>query len=185
VAQEADADRRWGGAMRSRAVYFVSWAIWSLAVVLALGSIFFSVFNRSTDVFGRSGIVFDILFGFVLLGLISLGILVSNRRPGNPVGWIITGAGISLVMSGFAESYGVYALFTAPGSLPGGEVMAWISTWIGIPSLCAAPALLFLLFPDGHLIGRRWLIVFWLVVVATSSAMVDGALGPVVDDPPF
>ena len=153
--------------MRSRAVWFISRAIWSLAVVLILGFMVFSAFNRGADVSGGYGLVLDILFGIALLGIVTLGVLVSNRRPGNPIGWIITGGGLSLVLSGFAEGYGVYALFTDPGSLPGGEVMAWISSWIGIPSLFATPALLFLLFPDGHLVGRRWLIVLWLVVTAT------------------
>ena len=171
--------------MRSRAVWFISRAIWSLAVVLILGFMVFSASIRGADVSGGYGLVLDILFGIALLGIVTLGVLVSNRRPGNPVGWIITGGGLSLMLSGFAEGYGVYALFADPGSLPGGEVMAWISSWIGIPSLFATPALLFLLFPDGHLVGRRWLIVLWLVVTATCSAMVDAALNPVLDDAPF
>ncbi|HEY6583063.1 MAG TPA: hypothetical protein VIZ60_18285, partial [Rubrobacter sp.] len=74
-----------------------------------------------------------------------------------------------LMISLFTQSYGAYALFIDPGGLPGSEVMAWISSWTFIPSLFAAPALLFLLFPDGHLLGRGWLIVFWLVVATTCS----------------
>ena len=93
--------------------------------------------------------------------------------------------GISLALSGFAQSYGVYALYTDPGSLPGGEVMAWLSSWTIIPSLFAAPALLFLLFPDGHLISRRWLMVFWLVIAATCLTVLSTALVPVLDEAPF
>jgi hypothetical protein len=108
--------------------------------------------DRTNDVAGEPGPVLSIFLQLVLIGFVTLGLLVSYRRPGNPVGWIITGTGMSLALSSFTQSYGVYALYTDPGSLPGGGVVASISTWAAIPSLFAAPALLFLLFPDGHLI---------------------------------
>jgi hypothetical protein len=171
--------------MSARAVRFLCSAIWSLAVALAVGQILFSVLNRGTDVTGEGGPVLSIFFELVLAGFVTLGVLVSYRRPGNPVGWIITGTGISLALSGFAQSYGVYALYTDPGSLPGGEVMAWLSSWTVIPSLFAAPALLFLLFPDGHLIARGWLVVFWLIIGATCVTALSTAVDPVLGDAPF
>jgi hypothetical protein len=127
--------------MSARAAWFMCAVIWSLATALALGAILFSVLNRSADVAGEWGPVPSTFIVLVLLGFVTLGVLVSYRRPGNAVGWIITGMGISLALSGFAQSYGVYALYTDPGSLLGGEVMAWLSSWTIIPSLFAAPAL--------------------------------------------
>jgi hypothetical protein len=171
--------------MSARAAWFLCGVVWSLAAALALGGILFSVLNRTADVTGEWGPVPSTFVVFVLLGFVTLGVLVSYRRPGNAVGWIITGMGISLALSGFAQSYGVYALYTDPESLPGGEVTAWLASWTIIPSLFAAPALLFLLFPDGHLISRRWLIVLWLVIAATSVTMLSSALDPVLDDAPF
>ena len=171
--------------MSARAAGFLCGAIWSLAAALVLGGISFGVLNRAADVAGEWGPVANALLVLVILGFVTLGVLVSYRRPGNAVGWIITGMGISLALSGFAQSYGVYALYTDPGSLPGGEVMAWLSAWIIIPSLFAAPALLFLLFPDGHLMSRGWLIVFWLVIAATCVTTLSSALDPVLDDAPF
>ena len=171
--------------MSTRAAWFMCAAIWSLAAALVLGGILFSVLNRSADVAGEWGPVPSTFLVLVILGFVTMGVLVSYRRPGNAVGWIITGMGISLALSGFTESYGMYALYTDPGSLPVGEVMAWLSSWIIIPSLFAGPALLFLLFPDGHLISRRWLIVFWLVIAATSLTVLSTALVPVLDEAPF
>jgi hypothetical protein len=173
------------GAMSARAVWFVSRAIWSLAFVLALGGLVFSIVNRGADYSGEFGPALSMFFELVLMGMVSLGVLVSSRRPGNPVGWIITGSGMSLIVSGFAQSYGIYALYTNPGNVPGGAVMAWISSWVIIPTLFAAPALLFLLFPDGHLISRGWLVVFWLVIAATCVTTLSSALDPVLDDAPF
>jgi hypothetical protein len=171
--------------MSARGAWFLCAAIWAFAAALALGAILFSVLNRASGVAEEWGPVPSTFLILVLLGFVSLGLLVSYRRPGNAVGWIITGMGISFALAGFAQSYGVYALFTDPGSLPGGEVMAWLSSWTIIPALFAAPSLLFLLFPDGHLISRRWLIVFWLVIAATCLTVVSTMLHPVLDETPF
>ena len=63
--------------------------------------------------------------------------------------------------------------------------MAWISSWTFIPFLFTAPTLLFVLFPDGHLLGRGWLIVFWLVVATICSTTVDAMFSLAMDDAPF
>jgi hypothetical protein len=171
--------------MRSRSVWLLRAAIWLLAATLILAGILFGLLNRNAEVAGEWGPVPNTLLVLVIFSFVTLGGLVSYRRPGNAVGWIIALMGILLALSGFAQSYGVYALYAAPDSLPGGEVMAWFSAWTIIPCLFAAPALLFLLFPDGHLISRRWLVVFWLVIAATCVTMLSTALDPVLSDAPF
>jgi hypothetical protein len=45
--------------------------------------------------------------------------------------------------------------------------------------------LLFLLFPDGRLLGPRWRGVVVLIGAASDGATIDAALGPVLHDPPF
>jgi len=174
-----------GGDGRSivRAGRFLSWMALPVTVVLALGGIYLSMLNR--DVPGTAGVVVYAMLDLVLLGFVALGILVVHRRPGNPIGWIIAGVGVTAVASGFLESYGVYALFTVPGRFSGGETTAWLSTLIFIPVLFAAAAMLFLLFPNGNLPGRRWRVVFWLVILTTCSTMVSSALDPKLDDAPF
>src|SRR5918994_5503696 len=166
-----------------RALRFLSWMALPVTVVLILGGIYLSILNR--DVPGAAGIVVYAILDLVLLGFVALGILVVHRRPGNPVGWIIAGVGVTAVASGFLESYGFYALFTEPGRFSGGETTAWLSTLIFIPVLFAAPAMLFLLFPNGNLPGRRWRVVFWLVILTTCSTMAGASLNPVQNDAPF
>jgi len=63
--------------------------------------------------------------------------------------------------------------------------MAWLSTSLAVPVLFAAPAMLFLLFPDGHLLGRRWRLVFWLVILTTCMTILGSALNPMMNDAPF
>jgi hypothetical protein len=53
-----------GGTTRSRIVWFVSRAIWSLAIALTLGQISFSVLNRSGDVAEESAPLMSIVFQY-------------------------------------------------------------------------------------------------------------------------
>ncbi len=162
---------------------FVSWTALPLAVALVLGGAYFSVLNDGVP--GPAGLAVALLLNLALLGFVALGLLVVYRRPGNPIGWIIAGASVAAAASGFAESYAVYALFTEPGSLAGGRTIAWLSTAIAIPVLFAAPAMLFLLFPNGELPDRRWRPVFWLVILTTLSTIAGSALTPAMNDAPF
>jgi hypothetical protein len=171
--------------MSRRAVRFVSWIVLPVAVVLMLGRIYLSILNRAVDASGAAGVAVSALFDLVGLGFVALGLLVVYRRPGNPIGWIIAGAGLTGVVSDFVDSYAVYALITEPGSLPGGEVMAWLSNWIFIPVIFAAPAMLFLLFPNGSLLSRRWRPVFWIVILTTCAAITTSIFQPVLNDAPF
>jgi hypothetical protein len=161
----------------------VAWVALPVALVLDLARVYLSILNG--DVRGPADLAVSVLLDLVLLGFVALGLLVIFRRPGNPVGWIIAGVGVAAVAAGFAESYGVYALFTEPGRLPGGRTMAWLSTSMVIPVLFAAPAMLFLLFPNGNLLGRRWRLVFWLVILTTCLTILGSALNPVMNDAPF
>jgi hypothetical protein len=171
--------------VNASAVRYISWLVLPVATVLITGRIYLSVLNRPDGGTGAAVLVVFSLLEAVVLGFVILGLLVAHRRPRNPVGWIIVGACLLGLASDFVESYGVYTLYTAPGSLPGGEVMAWLSNWIFIPVIFAAPSLLFLLFPNGHLLSRRWSPVFWAVILTTCAAMVESILQPVIDDTPF
>jgi len=171
--------------MSVRAVGAISWVVFPLVVVLTLGGIYLSVLNRAVDEPGAAGVVVSTLPDLVALGLLALGLLVAHGRPANPVGWIIAGTVVTAGLTDFVESYAVYALYTDPGSLPGGETMAWLSNWTFIPVLFAAPAMLFLLFPDGKLVSHRWRPVFWIVILTTLAAMTSAIFQPVLNDPPF
>lgn len=151
--------------MTFRAVRFVSWMALPVTAVLIMGRIYLAILNGNVT---GAGVVVNVVLDLVLLGFVALGLLVVHRRPGNPVGWIIAGVGVTAVASEFLQSYGVYALFTEPGRFPWGETTAWLSTLIFIPVLFAAPAMLFLLFPNGNLLGRRWRLVFWLVILSKT-----------------
>ncbi|MEO6578655.1 MAG: hypothetical protein ABIO99_07145 [Candidatus Limnocylindria bacterium] len=159
----------------------LAWALWGVAAMLVTAEMFFAIQNGGREGGGVFGAVVDTLFRLGLLVFPTVGAFVASRRPKNPIGWIMLGTGISLALSGFALSYATYGLFTRPGGVPAADVMAWISGWIYLPSIFATPPLLFLLFPDGRLLGPRWraalaLVVFSTVALTTAIGLAPGTL---------
>jgi hypothetical protein len=101
----------------------------------------------------------------------TVGALVASRRPENPIGWIFCGTGLLYGVQAFASGYADYAL-------PGGEFMAWISGWIGVPVLPLAGVLLVLLFPNGKLLSRKWQPVVWMAACGSAMLALGAALDP-------
>jgi hypothetical protein len=161
---------------RSRIAWrrFASRLAWSLCLVCAVLAGLVLVFGgknaRSiepllSDVFPRA--VLAVTYPLV-------GTLIVRRHPTNPIGWILCSIGLSAGLVSFTDEYARYALWTAPGSLPGGLLMAWLTTWVwagGIPLLIT---FLLLLFPDGQLPSPRWRPVAWL-----SALLIALVCGPI------
>jgi hypothetical protein len=114
--------------------------------------------TRSTELF-----LSDVLPATVLVVAFALvGALVAGRQPHNPIGWILCTIGLSAGLVSFTHEYAQYALWTAPGSLPGGLLMAWFTGWVWAGGIPLLTTFLLLLFPDGHLPSPRWRPVAWL-----------------------
>lgn len=164
----------------------LAWAVWGLAVMLLIAEVFLAAQNGGREGAASFGPLFDTFFRLALLVFPTVGALVASRRPTNPIGWIMLSSGIAFALSGFALSYATYGLFTRPGSLPASQLMAWLSVWSFLPPLFATPPLLFLLFPDGRLLGPRWRAAVALVVLGTIAAAAGVALTPGnLQEPPF
>jgi hypothetical protein len=67
------------------------------------------------------------------LSFSTAGALIASRRPRNAVGWLLCTAGLTGSCSFLAGRYAAVALIERPGSLPGGEWAAWVSSWIFLP----------------------------------------------------
>jgi two-component system, NarL family, sensor kinase len=80
---------------------------------------------------------------------------VASRRPENPVGWLLVLASLVITTSHFSAQYAIYALLAQPNSLPAGEALAWIFSWL-LPIMIGLQVLYLLLFPTGRLPSRRW-----------------------------
>jgi two-component system, NarL family, sensor kinase len=85
-----------------------------------------------------------------------VGAYVAERRPRNPIGWIFLAAGVALGVFLFSGSYAYAALTLHRGSLPGGVWLGWVEGWSWAYSVPLVASFGILLFPDGHLPGKRW-----------------------------
>src|SRR5215208_2616641 len=116
-----------------------------------------------------------------------VGALIASRHPENLVGWLLCLYGLVISISYFCAEYAIYALLAEPNSLPAGEALVWIVSWV-LPIIIGLPAFLYLLFPTGRLPSRRWRWVAWLtgalvlagvITSALSSGALMGILGPI------
>jgi hypothetical protein len=105
-----------------------------------------------------------------------VGWLVATRRPGNAIGWVFIGVGLSQALDSFAGQYGVIGLVTAPGSLPAADILAWIATWAWAPGFTLLLTFGVLLFPDGRPPSPRWRPVLWTAAVALVLLIVPVAM---------
>jgi hypothetical protein len=125
----------------------------------------------------RLGPGLAVLTGVLSLTFPTVGALIISRLPTNPVGWIFCGMGLLYDMRRFSMSYADYAL-TANFALPGGEYVAWFSTWVGFAGPILAGVILMLLFPNGQLPSRRWRIVAWTAVLGAALRVLADAFTP-------
>jgi signal transduction histidine kinase len=118
-----------------------------------------------------------VLTGVLALAYPTVGALIVSRLPTNPIGWIFCGVGLLYAARRFTMAYADYALFENI-SLPGGEYVAWFSTWAGFSGLILAEVFLMLLFPNGRLPSRWWRIVAWAALCGAALTALADALTP-------
>ena len=109
--------------------------------------------------------VFDTVFyGLLALGLGTTGAIVASRQPANPIGWIFCAQG---VWGSLLETWGEGFRYH---DIPTSVVGQWIISWGWVVDV-SAYALVFLLFPTGRLLSRRWRRVVWLLVATLVFAI--------------
>ena len=163
--------------MSSRATSWLAWCLWLLCVALISFALLFYFLASPTPATDTPPTL-TALFRILSLAFPTVGALVASRRPENPIGWIFCGTGLLYGVQAFASGYADYALLEHTGSLPGGEFLAWISRWIGVPVLPLAGALLVLLFPNGKLLSRNWQPVVWMAACGSAMLAFSAALAP-------
>src|SRR5215212_9391068 len=164
---------------------WLAWSLCALSLALTALSLLLLALNLShpnTHIFGSW---LDSTLS--ALSYAPVGALIASRHPENPVGWLLCLYGLVISISHFAAQYATYALLAQPDSLPAGEAMAWILSWI-LPIINGLTVFYILLFPTGRLPSRRWRWLGWLTVAvvvvgvilsAFSSGALLGILGPI------
>ena len=143
----------------------------ALVCTIAIGSFAADLF---LDFFGPFIVVLLPLLSFVIVGS-----LLVVRRAGDPIGWLLGAAGALFQLVLLSNAYG-YASLKADAALPGGELAAWLGSFIWIPAIGLVVSAL-VRFPDGRPPGRAFAILLW----AFAAVVVIWAVGFALADQPI
>ena len=170
------------GRVSTRTAAWLAWTLWALALMSFVVTVVLRFLNASTPTVGhRTPLVLEFWALLLFMSFATAGSLVASRQPRNAIGWIFCYLGFAFSLTVAGEEYALYALVTEPSLLPGGEGLAWLAALLDRPIEFAVFALVFLLFPEGRLLSRRWRLVVWLdliaVVCLVAWALEPGAFG--------
>ena len=172
--------------MSPRATALLARCLCALALTLTLLGLFLLLVSRSpvgVPLYAGAP-VFDYWLEntVIAISFSTVGAIITPRLPPqNPIGWIFCSIGVIAGMRLFVSEYAIVTLLAEPSSvpaiLPGGEVIAWISSWLWVSHI-GLFVFLALLFPDGRLPSSRWRPFGWLVGAVVLTGTVSVALWP-------
>src|SRR5215213_7630007 len=163
--------------MSIRGASWLAWTAWLTTLAAMVLAFLLASLNAPT-----SSALVTACLSVVILAFSTVGALVAARRPENPIGWLFCCGALTWGLGELTLEYGVYALVTAPGSLPAGAWAAWFGAWArGIGGFFMVLFLL-LLFPTGRLPTRRWRVVVWAALGYIALFTLVSWLSPVSQD---
>src|SRR5215207_1581233 len=168
-----------GGVRRHTSVW-LAWALCVLSLALTALSLLLLILNLS---YPNTHLYEPWLDNtLTAISYAPVGALIASRHPANPVGWLLCLYGFVISLSYFSAEYAIYTLLAQPDSLPAGEAMAWVFSWM-LPLVIGLSVLSYLLFPTGRLPSRRWRWAVWLTVAFIVVGVLLGAFssGPLSD----
>ena len=133
--------------------FWRAWSIWAVSVAVTATSLAYTIVDplpaklASIEGGGLDGAV-----GIVFIGAFAtVGALLAWKRPGNPIGWLLSAIGLAFAVAGF----GVF-LAHSPRAVT-------LASWLGFLYLLGFGLCVFvvLLFPTGELPSRHWRPVAW------------------------
>jgi hypothetical protein len=154
----------------ARAASWLAWSVWGFTLALLV----VALLSPKTE---ENGLVILLPLATGAIAWSTVGAVVASRRPENAVGWILWAMGLLSGVALFAGQYATYALLVHPGSLPGGELVGLLSSWIWVP-IIGLLIFLLLLFPNGQLPTRRWRPVAWIGGAVIAMGAINEALVP-------
>jgi hypothetical protein len=159
---------------------WLAWYMCAVSLMMTALGLFLLMASQS-----RTGApVFDywLLNTVIAVSFSPVGAVIAPRLPPrNPIGWLFCAIGLFGAMRLLVAEYAIATLLAAPDSwlsaLPGGDELAWVSSWVWVVHF--GPFIfLALLFPDGGLPSPRWRPFAALVALAVVGGTVAVALWP-------
>jgi hypothetical protein len=164
--------------MNERTVRWLVGALLTLTLTLMAAGELLGIAAGTAD----SGEIFIWTIALVFSGV---GALIATRQPGNAIGWIFLSVGVSAGLASISSGYADYWVGGDGGSKALGEAAATYGSTAWVPFIVVPVTFLLLLFPDGHLLSRRWRPIARLAGLAIASLLLAGILtpGPLEDYP--
>jgi hypothetical protein len=152
------------------AAFWRAWSIWAVSVAAtATGIVYTSLYPLPKAVVSQGGSPADKVVVLVYIAsAATMGALLAWKRPGNPIGWLLSAAGLAYALG--ALSTLVLHFRGTQGAI---DWLGWI--WLfGIGLI----VFVVLLFPTGALPSRRWRPVAWAAGAGLAGWVLGNAFAP-------
>ena len=163
--------------MQPRTRTLLAWALWlaTLGCCAAGLAVTLAVTRPLTVAVLVQGAAHALAFP---LGYATIGLVLSVRRPANPIGWLYAAAGLVWSLAIPGDPW-LVQLVAEHRPLPlAAQVAAVFGEFSWAPATVLGVTLPALLVPDGRLRSRRWRPVAATSVVAAVLVVVGGGLAP-------
>ena len=163
--------------LRSRTRTVLAWALWLVAFGYCAAGLLvtLAIYRPLTLRVLVEGAVYAFFF---VLGFATVGLVLTLRRPENPIGWLYGAAGLAWAYT-IPVSPWIDQLVREHRPLPlVAQVVAATGDLSWAPAITLGVTLPALLLPDGRLRSRRWRLVAISSVTGVFLTVVVGALVP-------
>ena len=150
--------------------FWRAWSIWAVSVAATATTLAYTAVHplpaKLADQ-GPNGLNVSLVIVFVG-AFATVGALLAWKRPGNPIGWLLSASGLAYAAAGFG-AFLAHFLRTLP-----------LADWLGFLYFLGIGLCVFvvLLFPSGALPSRRWRPVAWAAGAGLAGWVLGNAFAP-------